>query len=239
VVKKVGYADNPHFPEVLDKERQYLKKVDPVAYDNVWDGNPKKLSDAIVFRGKYSIETFETPEDARFYFGNDWGFGPDPLTLVRSFIKDSKLYIDYEAYVLGAELGDIAGIFDTVPGSRKWPINSDDSRPETIKFVRKQGFNIKGVPKNWKRDDAKADAKGSIEEGIEFIRKFEKVIIHPRCKHVAQEFGLYRYKTQEVAGIVTVLPIIVDADNHCIDAERYALQPLIRHGFNWSDFLGN
>jgi phage terminase large subunit len=237
IVKKVSYRNNPYFPEVLRKEMEYLKRVDPEAYDNVWEGNPKHISDALVFKGKYIIRTFDEPENVQFYYGADWGFGPDPTTLGRCWIKDNCLYIDYEAYALGCELDEISALFDLVPGSRVWPINADDSRPETISYTKKKGFNIRGVPKNWKRDDAKADAKGSIEEGITYLRKFEQIIIHERCKHTAQEFGLYRYKTQDVGGIKTILPIIVDADNHMIDQLRYALQPLIRQGFNWETFL--
>jgi hypothetical protein len=36
---KVGWQDNPRFPEVLDRERQYLQSIDPEAYVHVWEGS--------------------------------------------------------------------------------------------------------------------------------------------------------------------------------------------------------
>lgn len=140
IVRKVGYADNPYFPATLEAERLHLQRVDPEAYDNVWEGNPKHISDACIFKGKFEVRDFETPSDVRLYYGADWGFGPDPSTLVRCFIRDDRLYIDHEAYALGLELEDLEDLYDTVPGSREWPIGADNSRPETIKFVKKKAF---------------------------------------------------------------------------------------------------
>lgn len=38
LICKVGYRDNPFFPQVLDKERQRLQKHDPEAYAHIWEG---------------------------------------------------------------------------------------------------------------------------------------------------------------------------------------------------------
>ena len=38
LVKKVSWQDNPYFPEVLNKERIRLEKLDPVAYKHIWEG---------------------------------------------------------------------------------------------------------------------------------------------------------------------------------------------------------
>jgi phage terminase large subunit len=207
---KVNWYDNPWFPETLDQERQYCLQTDPDAYAWIWEGNPRKISDAVVFRGKFSIEAFETPSDAYLFFGADWGFGPDPTTLVRSFIKDRCLYIDYEAYALGLELNAIAGVFDAVPGARDWPIEADSSQPQTIKHVSTFGFKVRGA-KKW---------AGSVEDGIAYLRSFDRIVVHERCYYTGQEMRLYSYKTDRVSG--TVLPQLVDKHNHCIDALRYA-----------------
>ena len=37
-IKKVGWQDNPWFPETLNKERLKLQKQDPKAYAHIWDG---------------------------------------------------------------------------------------------------------------------------------------------------------------------------------------------------------
>ena len=77
-------------------------------------------------------------------------------------------------------------------------------------------MRIKGVEKG----------KGSVEDGIEFIKSFKKVYIHPRCKQTLFEFREYAYKKDRLTD--EVLPIVVDANNHYIDALRYALEPIMK-----------
>jgi len=67
---------------------------------------------------------------------------------------------------------------------------------------------------------------GSVEDGIQFMRSFKEIIVHPRCKEAAKEFRLYAYKVDDKSGQVLDKPL--DAHNHYIDAIRYALQPMIR-----------
>lgn len=215
-VVKVSWQDNPWLPETLRKEKDYCLAHDPDAYDWIWEGNCRRVSDAQVFKGKYVIEEFDTPADARFFHGVDWGFSQDPTALLRVFIKDDELYIDMEAYGVGVELDDIAKFFDFIPTSRLWPIKADNSRPETISHVRRKGFNITGA-KKW---------SGSVEDGLSLLKGFRRIIIHPRCKHTAAEFRLYSYKVDKTNG--DVLPVLLDANNHCVDALRYALDGYIK-----------
>ncbi len=46
-VRNVNYYDNPFHSEVMEKERLYLKRVDPEAYEHVWLGKPLKISYAV------------------------------------------------------------------------------------------------------------------------------------------------------------------------------------------------
>lgn len=78
----------------------------------------------------------------RLFFDADFGFASDPSTLIRSFILGSDLYVEYEAWDVAVELDVLAGFYDNVPESRRWPIKADNSRPETISYLRRQGFNI-------------------------------------------------------------------------------------------------
>jgi phage terminase large subunit len=65
-----------------------------------------------------------------------------------------------------------------------------------------------------------------VEDGIEFIKSFKKVIIHPKCVKTIEEFNRYSYKIDKKTG--AVLPILLDTYNHCIDAIRYSLNDLIK-----------
>lgn len=217
-VVQVNYMDNPYFPQVLVKEMEYLKRIDFEAYENVWLGKPKSRSDAAVMK-RWRTETFSDDlwrEADKLYFGADFGFAQDPSTLIRSFVIEDKLYIDYEAYGIGVEIDDMPAFYDAVPQARDWRIYGDSSRPETISYLRRKGFNIEGVDK-W---------KGSVEDGLAHIRAFSEIVIHTRCKNTADEFRNYQYKIDRLTG--EILPIIVDKHNHCIDALRYGISKMIQ-----------
>ena len=65
-----------------------------------------------------------------------------------------------------------------------------------------------------------------MQDGIGFLRSFRRIVVHPRCREVTREFRLYSYKTDRQTG--DILPTIIDAHNHCLDATRYAIGPMIR-----------
>lgn len=215
---ELNFNDNPWFPEVLRKEMEYCKKVDFEAYEHIWLGKFKKYSQSLIFGNKFVIESCESPEFQEFLFGADWGYADDPTTLLRMYIDNKILYIDYEAYSAGIEINDIPSFFKQVPESNLFTIRADSARPDTISYVSDNGY-----PKI----EAAEKGKNSIIEGIQFIRSFEKVVIHPRCVHTIDEFKNYRWKTNKVTG--EILPLPEDKWNHCIDAIRYALEPYMKN----------
>lgn len=225
--KLVSWRDNPFLPETLNREREYLMRVDYESYKNIWEGEPLSISNACIFKGKYFVDTFESPEDARYFHGADWGFSNDPATLLRCFILENTLFIDYEAYGVGVELDELPQLFSTIPTYNKAKIKADSSRPETISYLSKRhGLHVEAA-KKW---------KGCVEDGISYLKKFEKVIIHPRCKHTIEEMKTYSYKVDPKTG--EVLPIVVDKNNHCIDALRYSLDGYIGGGnVSFHDFV--
>ncbi len=195
-------------------------------------GNPKEL----VFAGKYEVRDFETPPlseiyQNRFFFGCDFGFANDPSVLIRCFIKDDCLWIDYEQYGVQVEIDHIGKvIFDKIPESKVWQVEADSSSPAIISNIVRQGFKIRGA-KKW---------AGSVEEGIEYLRSFKKIIIHSRCVNLAKEFENYSYMVD--AETREILPKINDKKSRIyekegdkmgikddgIDAVRYALSTYIK-----------
>ena len=216
VMAEINYFDNPWFPEVLRKEMEYDKRVDFEKYNHIWLGKTKTYANALIFKGKFRMEEFETPIGVQFYFGADWGYANDPTVLNRMFIKDRKLFIDYEAYGVGVEIEEIPVLFDSVPLSRKWKIISDSARPETISYMFRHGFRIVGAEKG----------AGSVEDGIQFLRSFEEIILHSRCPRSFNDYNNYKWKTDKITG--EILPIPVDSSNHATDATRYALEDYIK-----------
>ena len=215
-VLNINYPDNPFFPDVLRKEMEYDKQYNYDKYLHVWLGQTKQVTEACIFKGKFTIQNFETHKEVDFYYGADWGFSNDPTCIIRSYIHDGNLYVDSEAYGVGVELDEIEQLFDSIPNSRQNIITADNSRPDTISYLKRKGFKMRPSIKG----------SGSIEDGIEFMRSFKQIIIHERCKNTAYEFKSYSYKKDRLTD--EILPIIIDKDNHCIDSIRYALERVRR-----------
>ena len=211
VVVEANYMDNPWLPDELRQELEYDQRRDSDKFAHVWLGQYRQHSEARVFKN-WIIEEFERPAGTMFRFGTDWGFSVDPSVLVRASIEGNRLYIDYEAYLVGCEIIQLPDLFDTVPESRKWIITADSSRPETISHLRNHGYP-KVMPA--------VKGTGSLAEGIEFLQAFD-IIVHPRCRHTIEELKAYRYKTDPLTGAVT--NILEDKNNHVIDALRYACE---------------
>jgi phage terminase large subunit len=105
-----------------------------------------------------------------------------------------------------------------IPQFNQWPLNADSARPETIDYLRRHGFpRMRGAKKG----------KGSVEDGISFLQGLD-IVVHPRCPNLIREFGSYAYRTDKRTG--TILPEPEDANNHGIDALRYAVERLHRKG---------
>ena len=207
-VRKVNYDENPYFTDEMRAEMEYDKRTDYEKYLHIWEGYPRTFSDAQIFKGKFVVESF--PDDLwqsaeRLFFGADFGFARDPSTLIRCFMIDNRLYIDYEAYGIGIEINELKKFYSVVPGYDQWPIYCDCARPETISYLANHDFLNAKPAEKW---------PGSVEDGIAYIKSFDQVVIHPRCKHTADEFRLYSYKTDRLTN--EVLPVPLDKNNHCI-----------------------
>lgn len=219
---KVNYDKNPWFSETLRMEMEHMKRTDPVRYDWVWLGNTRQVRDNLVFKDKYEVAPFEIDKTFGIRLpGLDFGFSNDPLAFVELYVKDNILYVNDEAGGVGIDTVDIKHhlarfnlTYEEIP--------SDCARPESISQLRKDGLNAVSC-KKW---------KGCIEDGIDFLRGFEKIVIHPRCVNTIGNFNKYQYKTDRLTGLAT--RDIVDSHNDFIDAIRYALEKLITKKKSWA-----
>lgn len=216
IIKKVNFDQNPWFPKVLRKEMVWDRHHDFDKYRHIWKGEPVVHSESQIYHGVWREEPVpEPPAGTVLYYGGDWGFAKDPAALLRCWIDGRTLYIDHEAYGVGVEIDELPQLFDSVPSVRGWKVRCDPSRPETISYLNRKGFNLE-----------KAYAgTGSVEDGISYCRSFD-IVVDPRCKHTIDEFSLYSYKIDKLTQ--EVLPIIVDKNNHMMDCLRYAVSERMR-----------
>lgn len=217
LLSHVNYDQNPWFPDELRADMERDKRRDPDKYAHVWGGEYRGMSEARVFRN-WRVSELTPPENIVWFYGADWGFAQDATAALRCCIMGPTLYIDHEVYEVGVPTEALPKFLMGVPGANKWPMRGDNARPETIDYLRRHGFQ--------KLRSAKK-GKGSVEDGVSFLQGMD-ILIHPRCVNTIREFQSYAYKTDPRTG--EIVPAIEDANNHLIDALRYAVEGLHRRG---------
>jgi phage terminase large subunit len=138
------------------------------------------------------------------------------------------LFIEDEAYKVGCAIDETPSLFAGtdrrqppkwaneflhrgIEGALRDQITADNSRLDTIDYMRKHGFNIRAANKG----------PGSVEEGIEFLKSYD-MVVHPRCRYLIDELIHYSWATDRKTG--EILAKLCDSSNHLIDALRYALE---------------
>lgn len=217
VLVHANYLDNPFNPPEVITEAARMQRVDPDTYAHIWLGKYNLRSAAQVLNGKWRVDEFQPAQhwDGP-YFGADWGFSQDPTVIVRCWIGDGRLWVDQEDGGIQWDHDETARRFRAVPMASGHVIRADSARPETINEMVKRGLRVEAAPK-W---------SGSVEDGVQFLRSFEEIVVHQRCKGAIDEARHWRYKTDRLTG--DPLPKLQDGNDHRWDAIRYALAPLIR-----------
>lgn len=221
IITDLNWRDNPWFSQSgLEEERQNDKRLRADTYEHVWEGGFLTITDAQVFNGKYEVKEFEAGHNWDGpYHGLDFGFSQDPTTANQMYVYRDCLYIRREANKTKLELDHTAKfIKDAIPDIEKHAVRADSARPESISYLRRHGIPNMVSVKKW---------PGSVADGVEVMKSFERIYIHPDCPQTAREFRLYSYKIDKNSG--DIMPIIVDAHNHHIDAIRYGIGPLIQN----------
>jgi phage terminase large subunit len=228
MVRQFNWQQNPWVSETLRAGREHMRDTDPELYRTVYGGLCKQFNSSVIFGGKYERGILAIPEDRVIrnhegwdgpYYGFDWGFSQDPTVLIKLYLKGKEiLYIEKEWSGVGVELDDIGPrCLEVMPEARNCTARADNSRPETISHVRsKSGINVIAAEK-W---------KGSIEDGIAWLKSHRQIVVHPSCTRIYAEFGAYSYKRDRRTGEIT--SDIEDRNNHGIDAVRYAAEPMIQ-----------
>lgn len=214
IVVQANWRDNPWFPNVLKREKDAMKAVDPARYLHVWEGEYRTISDAQILR-RHRKAILTPPANVVWHYGLDFGFANDPMAGLRVCqIDDTTLYVDAEVYETDVPNERQPVFLAGLPEAAKWPVTADSARPESIDYLRRHGFP---------RVRAARKGPGSVEDGLTFLQGFE-IVYHPHCVNLEYELLRYSYKidkrTEDIA------PIPEDKHNHLIDALRYATEKL-------------
>lgn len=87
IVVKIGWQDNPWFPDVLRQEKDDLFRKSPAEYDHVWDGNCKQSVDGAIFVNELKLMAEEhrltrVPVKAGIPINTFWDLGQSDNTAI-------------------------------------------------------------------------------------------------------------------------------------------------------------
>ncbi len=214
---------------------EWLDKADLKVFEDMKRNNPRRyqvaglgnwgVTDGLVYENYreyiFTVEEVTALEGIESVFGLDFGYTNDPTALFCGFIdiKGRVIYVFDEIYEKGLSNEKIANAIRE-KGYSKERITADSAEPKSIDRLRELGiWNIKPARKG----------KDSVNNGIDFIQGFE-ILIHPKCENFIKEIGSYCWDKDKEGHNINK-PI--DADNHLMDAMRYALEGYIK-GKNFS-----
>jgi len=196
-------------------EAEFLKGVNERLYENEYlglmTGTGGTVFENIELRDitDEEINTFDY-----IYQGMDFGWFPDPLAWTRSCYNSSQrtLYIYDEFVVNKMSNQDVWNTLVEEKGVKEGDmIIADSAEPKSIGDFRSYGCAMRGAEKG----------PGSVEYSMKWLSSLAKIVIDPkRCPVSAQEFSTYEYEQDKDGNYISGY---VDADNHCIDSVRYAL----------------
>jgi phage terminase large subunit len=194
-------ADNLDPTKVVEWED--LKDQEPEYYAHHILGEWRDIGEGQVYK-HWQFE-FTPDQEAEVLYGLDFGFSNDPTALVRVHKRGKKLWVEELLYATGLTNEDLYHAMVKLGISSVAPVYSDAADPKAIETIRRMGFR-----------NIRAAAKGpdSVRAGIDKIRSYQ-VFCNPTSENLIHEYYNYAYRPG------TGQPI--DADNHLMDALRYAL----------------
>ena len=198
-------------------EAEHLKKTDERAYQHEYLGIPVGTGGNVF--DKLELQEITDAEISSFdhiYQGVDWGYFPDPFAFIRLHYDRARetIYLLDEIYENKLSNEQSAQMI-LRKGYNDVRLICDSAEPKSVadfRAMRLPAFEaIKGP--------------GSVEYGMKFLQRRTIVIDRKRTPHAYDEFVGYEYERNKDGDIISGYP---DANNHLIDATRYALEPVSR-----------
>jgi len=212
------YLDVPRdwLGEQFIEEAEELKAINPRAYEHEYMGvatgtGGDVFENACELDMSRMIGSFD-----HIYNGIDWGFARDPFRFVRMHFDAKKLdlYIfdEFTTYKTRNE-DTFHRLYDEEHKlTRAELVTADSAEEKSVADFRAYGAFIRPAKKG----------PDSIRYGIKWLQGLRHIYIDKnRCPETYYEFVNYEYERDRDGNFISAYP---DADNHSIDAVRYALE---------------
>jgi PBSX family phage terminase large subunit len=218
IVTRNTYLDVP--PSWLGtqffEEANELKEINPRAYEHEYLGIATGTG-GDVFENACELDmTQMIPRFDHIYNGIDWGFARDPFRFVRMHFDAKKLdlYIfdEFTTYKTRNE-DTFHRLYDEEKKIyRQELVTADSAEEKSVADFRAYGAFIRPAKKG----------PDSVRYGIKWLQGLRHIYIDKnRCPETYYEFVNYEYERDKDGNFISAYP---DADNHSIDAVRYALE---------------
>lgn len=198
-------------------EAEHLKETDERAYQHEYLGIP-------VGTGGNVFENLElreiTDEEMsnfdQIYQGVDYGWFPDPFAFIRLHYDRARetIYLMDEIYQ-NKLTNEASGNIIIQREYKDAYITCDSAEPKSVADYRAMGLPAKAAVKG----------PGSVDYGMKWLQRRKIVIDRRRTPNAYNEFVNYEYERNKDGDIISGYP---DANNHLIDATRYALERISR-----------
>lgn len=201
-------------------DAEFLKATNPIAYENeylgVANGVGGNVFDNVLVR---EISDEELAQFDRIYRGVDWGWYPDPFAYVAMYYDAARLRLviideyrcNKQSNAQTAEALKRRGV------GKNTMVICDSAENKSIGDYCEAGIFARPAAKG----------PGSVEYGMKWLQSLNEIVIdNRRCPETTREFLEYEYARDKEGNVITGYP---DANNHSIDAVRYALEDVIRN----------
>lgn len=202
--------------EQFIEEAEELKELNPRAYEHEYLGIATGTG-GDVFENACELDmTNLIPQFDHIYNGIDWGFARDPFRFVRMHFDAKKLdlYIfdEFTTYKTRNE-DTFHRLYDEEHKlTRAELVTADSAEEKSVADFRAYGAFIRPAKKG----------PDSVRYGIKWLQGLRHIYIDKnRCPETYYEFVNYEYERDKDGNFISAYP---DADNHSIDAVRYALE---------------
>ena len=211
------YLDVPKawLKEAFISEAERLAQSNERAYRNEYmgevTGTGGTVFDNLVLR---EISADEISGFSAVYAGMDFGWFPDPLHFVRCAYDPARrrLCIFDEYRTVKTSNADVYRILtEQKQLTAAEEVIADSAEMKSVNDMRSYGMRCVAATKG----------PGSVRASMRWLQALNEIIIDPaRCPEAAKEFSQYEYERTRDGDYVDAYP---DANNHAIDAVRYAL----------------
>ena len=217
LVHASSYLDVPRawLGEAFIAEAEALRESNERAYRHVYlgeiTGTGGQVFDNLALR---AVTDDEIAAFGQTYAGLDFGWYPDSLHFVRcAYAPAQRRLVVFDEYrtIKTSNFDVYRYLRDDKGLGADEEVIADSAEMKSVADMRAYGMRCVGAVKG----------PGSVAAGIKWLQGLAEIVIDPaRCPHAAKEFSQYEYEHDRAGEPVAAYP---DANNHSIDAVRYAL----------------